>query len=541
MKGTAMRPSTLSLAWLLLQGAALGSAGGGPSLCAGDEILDRWLRAWETGLAIDPRAAGSFIARLEDSFLASRQDPEARAQNRLRALDALALAPLDTDPEFWNRGAQAPAASGADSAPRRSIATRAGRLLDADTGAWEWICSEVLPVAGAHGPARRQAALRWLWERPRPELSTALLVMARRAEDPLRIDALRVLARWAGELGADDSIDVFLVSLLARDEGAAARPHPFSLVQERIRSCSTPLCVRASALLKDRAQAMLLSADWRQASRAVELLRGIDVELRVPLLLDALSAWARRAEAGRGSKRINADLVAELQRISGRNLGSNPGNWITWWVAVRQGRVALPTDPSVVQAADGDEERSHAAFFGLRPATDQVTFIVDHSGSMATGFGTRAVTRYEEAIHQMTRYLQASGPETRFNVILFDSDALRSSVELVEASPENIERARASMLARPPDGGTVLARGVELALCLGADGQIDRTQLVADTIIVLCDGETNEGAAWAHALLRRVQAEAQVRFHCVHIGAQGGAALEALAHDSGGEFLRVSG
>ncbi|MEZ4447820.1 MAG: vWA domain-containing protein, partial [Polyangiaceae bacterium] len=187
------------------------------------------------------------------------------------------------------------------------------------------------------------------------------------------------------------------------------------------------------------------------------------------------------------------------------------------------------------------DPRSRASFFGLRPTSDRVTFVLDHSGSMSTALGTRSISRYDEAISQMVRYLQASGTDTRFNVILFDSDTLRSSAELVVASPENVELARASLLSRPPEGGTCLEPAVRLALCVGANGEVDMDALTADTIIVLCDGENVEGHLWVAPLLARVQVEAQVRFHCVQVGGSGGRALRELAALSGGEFIRVDG
>jgi hypothetical protein len=141
----------------------------------------------------------------------------------------------------------------------------------------------------------------------------------------------------------------------------------------------------------------------------------------------------------------------------------------------------------------------------------------------------------------MTRFLQASGPETRFNVVLFDDETLLSSVELIEASPQNLERARVALSARPPGGGTHLVPALKLALCLGPDGQVDLDQFQADTIIILCDGEISEGTGWIAPLVRRVVPETLVRIHCVNIGNHGGAALEELARLTGGDFVRVEG
>jgi hypothetical protein len=526
---------------LLLATAALVSAG-----AVADEILERWLRAWQGGLAVDARTATAYKSHLERATLAARDDVAARARLRFALLETLALVSTAAQPATEFSAAIALGAS-EDEVQRKVLARAAGEALRADSGAFEWLSVEVLPSVATHSLARRRAALVWLLERPQPTLATALLVIGRRADDPLRPDALRALSRWAATEGANDAIDLFLVSLLGRGERADTRPHPFGLLQERLLTCPKPLGAEAALLLRERAVLMLQATDWKQTARAIQLLRGMELEVRVPLLLDALSLWSRRAETGaagetRGSKRIEGDIIAELQRISGKSIGTNPRNWIAWWVAVRQGRVELADASTATAAPEGDDGlRSRASFFGLRATTDRVTFIIDHSGSMAVNHGTRDHTRYAEAIEQMTRFLQATGPEARFNVVLFDTSPLRSSTELIPASAENLERARVSLLGRPPDGGTHLVPALELALCLGPDGQVDHEQFMADTIIILCDGEIHEGSAWVAPLMQRVLPETLVRIHCVLIGNHGGEALQELARLSGGDFMRVQG
>lgn len=503
------------------------------------EVLERWLRAWHGGEQVEARAAEAYRERLLRACASTGAEGAQRERLRLVLLDTLALA---EPPAASRSGAAQAIGAGEDAAQRAALARAAGDALRADPGAHDWLTADVLPSLRQYTALQRSAALAWLLEQPRPALATALLVIARRADDPLRPAALQALAGWAATRGRNDAIDLFLVSLLT-DERPGARPHPFGLLQQRILSCPAPLTREATLLLQARVAQMLQSADWRQSSRAIQLMRGMALEVRVPILLDALTLWSRRAESGgaqrtEGAKRIAGDVVAELQRISGKSIGSSPRNWIAWWVAVRQGRVTLAESEG---DGAGEEERSRASFFGLRPTTDRVTFVIDHSGSMAAALGTRGRTRYEEAIDQMLRFLQASGPESRFNVVLFDSAPSRSSEELVEASPANLERARTSLLDRPPNGGTHLVPALELALCLGPDGHVDLSRFAADTIIVLCDGEITEGSAWVAPLMQRVVPETQVRIHCVLIGNDRGEALQELARHSGGDFVRVQG
>ncbi|MEZ6018247.1 MAG: hypothetical protein R3F49_24325 [Planctomycetota bacterium] len=407
---------------------------------------------------------------LAAEFVRARGDAGAAALVRQTALDWLALAAQQGGVE--TPGAGVPGRGGGSEGPIEALVGAAEGALGADRGASEWVISEVLPGDARHPLSRRHAALRWAIERDAPGLSVALLVLGRRERDPLRPAALTALARWAGAHGADEQVDVFLVSLLARDGAVDVYPQPFGLLQQRLAIDPAPLAPRAIEVLRGRVELMLRARDWRQAARALQLLSGMNVDVRVPLLLDALALWAKRTESGIGSRRVVSDIVRLLEHESGRQLGSNPGNWITWWVAVRQGRIELKErvaadSPKAAHTPHGDADpRSRASFFGLRPTSDRVTFVLDHSGSMSTALGTRSISRYDEAISQMVRYLQASGTDTRFNVILFDSDTLRSSAELVVASPENVEpRQGVAAVATPRRWHMPRACGEARALC----------------------------------------------------------------------------
>lgn len=395
----------------------------------------------------------------------------------------------------------------------------------------EAFLAEVLVLGTHHSTRRRLAALDVLGDHRTPRGKLAMLTVGRDGSDPLRGAVIEELATWP-----DEAVDLFLVGLLGKKFDKERDPHPFNVVLRRVRDVETPLGPRAAELLAERLRTTLLASDWREVSRSIELSRGLEPEQSVPLLLDALSAWTRREEHGGGSRRILGEVVAELSRISGRSIGRNPRNWITWWIAVRQGRTAL-TAPDV---PDG-EPRTEATFFGLRPVTDQVTFLIDSSGSMRTEWGTSEHTRYVEAIEQMMRFLQAAGEQTRFNVVLFSDSPQRSSPHLVRASAHNLMRARESLLRFEPAGGTHLRPAVELALALDPEGHVDLERLEADTVIVLCDGETQDGVDWVQPLLERVNDEARIVFHCVLIGMRDSGVLQRLAELTGGDFLRVGG
>ncbi|MEM9380303.1 MAG: VWA domain-containing protein [Planctomycetota bacterium] len=432
-------------------------------------------------------------------------------------------------------------------------------LLDGPTSARvrRWALADVVAAVGVEDDdsgrrswvpsvKERRVCLELLGQRKVRGLRTALLTVARRAEDPLRYESFSALARWSDRYGPDEAIDLFLVQQLGARFDVRERPHPVNVVLERLDSSEEPLAPRALVLLRERLEQMLLSTDWREPALALRLARGIPLEERIPILLDALSVWDRRSRAGReysGLVRVRADLVRELRDISGRFHGPRPAPWIDWWVRVRQGKEPMPGTPEFERARRerSAEPRSTASFFGIRPESDRITFVIDFSGSMAQGWGTTDHSRFEEAVDQMMRFLQGAPPSTRFNVMLFSSSPLLSSPELVPATTSNLELARASLLEREPSGGTNLKPAIELALKLDRRGEPDLDALEADTIIVLCDGETSEGARWVRPLLRRVLPMHPVVFHTVHLGVRDDGALEALAEASGGSFLRVGG
>ncbi|MEC8495780.1 MAG: hypothetical protein VXZ39_12690, partial [Planctomycetota bacterium] len=314
----------------------------------------------------------------------------------------------------------------------------ARELSGSDSGAVElWLLTRVVAATESSEAAfrptleERRLAISLLEDAEVAHLRTALLTIARRAEDPLRGDAIGVLSRWAERSGEDESVDGFLVELLGERFDPRTSPHPFNIMLARLRSTDAPLAPRARQRLSARVAAMMISGDWRDVARGVRLSEGFPLDERVPMLLDALNVWHRRAESGRkieGLARCQGDLVRALRSLSGRFHGARPGPWIDWWIQVRKGE--LPRPGSAAFEAErlrrASEPRSTASFFGVRPETDRVTFVIDHSGSMSTGFGTDGRTRYVEAVEQMMRFLQGAPEDCRFSVILFSSDTIRT-------------------------------------------------------------------------------------------------------------------
>jgi hypothetical protein len=259
-------------------------------------------------------------------------------------------------------------------------------------------------------------------------------------------------------------------------------------------------------------------------------------------LIEALPVWMERGEAGLQAKRIQGDLLDELHRRTGRKLGLHPERWRVLLEAVRKGELDLAAG-----GPDSARPYTEASFFGLRPWTDRVVFVIDRSGSMSYPFGPSALgedpaaatSRYEAAIAQMVSFLEQLGPQTRFDVVLFESAAQRWRRELVPVTRENLRSVASWAIAEDTGGGTHLRAGIELAAALKRDGSLDLAALEADTVIVLCDGDTDEGPGWVPAFLREINDEARLRFHAVQIGGSGDGTLRALCEGSDGDYLRV--
>ncbi len=398
-----------------------------------------------------------------------------------------------------------------------------------------WLFEDVLLFAERHPRARRLAALALLSELRPSGGELVLLSLARRPDDPLRPCALSELATWPNA-----ATDRFLVRQLGRERVAIDDPHPVTLLLARIEPIaagSAPaLDEIASGELASRIGQLMLSTDWRQSARGLQLSRGLPSAVRFPFLIESLRVWVGRSERGAGSVRIEQDILGELRMASKRAYGLDPDEWALWWRRVRDGEMPFEEGPR------DDDERRTSSFFGLRPISARLTFVIDRSGSMETKWGTTGRSRYEEAIEQMIQYLQASGNQTWFNVILFNRETLISTVGLRRATPQHLELARRSLLSEQVMGGTRLRPAIHQALRVEGE-QLDLGTLEADTVIVLCDGQTEEGPAWVEPFLQRYNVEAQVKFHCVLLGttSEDDGTLRALAERSGGDFMRISG
>lgn len=446
-------------------------------------------------------------------------------------LDLLGLCLDDEHPAQDLKDAHAAESAGSPSARLRSVLERplVARLDDRSA---RWIAREVLMIPRTH-PRRRRIAAAWLLARERPAEGLMALIVVARGDDP----ALAELA-LAGLVGWDDPTVHDLFVQIWRDPPAGSRASALSACEAHFSGIrfftSSPYEARLAELVKLR----LASLVWQEASRAVALSAPLTDAVAVPLLIEGLGIWVGRGAAGRQSLRLQFEIVRALEGRSGRSIGLHVQRWETWWRAVRNNEIPM------VRVDDPDDPRSKAQFFGLRPMSDRIAFLIDRSGSMRDPFAAEGRTRseegwsrYDEAVQQMIEFLRVLGPACQFRVVVFSNGSDVWQKSLRAADERNLKSARSWLLGRPPDGGTNLRGGVERALDLKR-GEIDLEHLGVDTVVVLCDGATDRGPTWVEGFLERVNAEARIVFHCVQIGDFGDGTLEALARLTGGDFIR---
>ena len=511
---------------------ALGLAGAAAAqeLRAPDPLgdLERWTaRVGRNGRRVDLED----VARARQLAAAARMAALERDALRPRAAGALLdLTIAGADPRPAPRGAfDGPGGGSPDpvSAVRAVGRDELRGLLGGDAGATTaaWLASDVLARTASEPAERRAAAAEALVGLHLPATRLALFAGALEEDARVRTACQRALVGWE-----DDGVHRFLFEAAERGRRELDWIEP-RLVREHFSSVRLALTSPVAARVLASVRADLAGDDWRRAVRAVELGRSLPDGLAVPALIDGMRDWRARREQGRGRLRVEADLAAELRRRSGRNIGPHPERWATWWRA----RVAGAGDAPEAAGSPG----TAAGFFGLRPLTDRVVFVLDRSGSMDVAFSASERTRYEEAVEQLCALLASLGPEARYRVILFSAGLRVSSPDLRAASEAQIAATRAWMLYRAPQGGTELEPAVREALRLDRDGRPDLDELEADTVIVLCDGETAEGPEWVEPLLDGPNQEACLVFHCVQIGGGSDGTLEALAKGTGGTYVSV--
>lgn len=287
-----------------------------------------------------------------------------------------------------------------------------------------------------------------------------------------------------------------------------------------------------------------LQGEWRQASAAVRSATVVPALRAAGPLVEALDVWNRRSLVAprgggptTGAVRVQGEIVAVLELHAGVALGPGPARWRSWLAALGRGETALVgTDP----------DATRAEFFGLPLQSGAVAFLLDASGSMASPMvaggsapTTAGTSRFRAAQRELLAALARSPEPIWFEVVLFESSARRYAAEPRLGTPEERERLAAWLAKQEPGGATRLGEGLS-ALWPPQPGTLRLATSPCDTVVVLCDGATVEDGADASAFLARGPGEDRVRFHALQIGMGPADAIETLARESGGLFLRIA-
>jgi HEAT repeat protein len=363
-------------------------------------------------------------------------------------------------------------------------------------------------------PAVRGAAAAALAAFPDPDAARRLEDAFRRERDwPLRAFGLETLARLDPDRAA---------ALL---EEAARDRHP------HVRLVAAETAARLGPA--ETLAGLLADPDWRVRSAAVEAAaaRG------EPALAGAL---IERFDHEKG--RLRAECAAALRRLTGKDLGLEPGPWKAWWEARRRQGFGEQA-PGETPAAPTRESR--VSFFEIPVLSDRLLFLIDLSGSMrepSPGGGTKL----DAARRGLLETLRALPPATRFGIVGLGSDEEGRYLDpekktwqgrpvLLPALPAvkaDAERWLAALEAR---GWTNLYDGIARAF----------EAPDVDTIYLYSDGGASKGTfVAASEILSQVVALNRFRrivLHAVEVPADrilpdNRRLLRRLAEDSGGTF-----
>ncbi len=421
---------------------------------------------------------------------------------------------------------------GAESELREQCAEALRAHQDADFE--RFLARELLPAVRTQPLGRRRAALWLVAPRPNPGLLLSLMTCVRDPDAGLRDLALQSLCGYQ-----DPGVHGLFLGLLEEPGSGRGLPRAAELAERHFARLPPQSLGALGERLRALVEPGLRSQDWRSVSRAVALSHPLEHAAIVPVLIDALETWKKRAEAGLQALRIEHEIERALELRAERSYGFDPGRWRAWWAAVQRGELAPPRSDA------GQDGKTRAGFFTLQPWTDRVVFVLDRSGSMSEGFGPVGAggerrSRWDAAVEQLCGFVAALPKGSRFDVVVFHDFAEIWRDDLVRADEDALHAVRL-WLEQKPRGGTQLRAGVERVFGLGPNRTVDLTRIDADTVIVLCDGATNEGPGWVPGFLSRVNARARILFHAVQIGIEGDGTLERLAQGSGGEFVHIDG
>lgn len=331
-------------------------------------------------------------------------------------------------------------------------------------------------LGDAFGRADGERVLTWLATRALDHASPAVVQAVLDAQyahaDPrARERALALFAAWQGKR---DGVDIAHAAVRALGSINGREVRPFLIRAARhgdwrvrlavadVMAWQKPVDGNVRSALKD-----LLRDDEPVVKQRAATSIG---DARMEELLPGVAALLEDSQL-----KTRAVAHAALRRLTHRDLGYDPKDWLLWHSRNTTTRSGIKPSPS----------NSVVSYYGVSVHSDRMLFIVDVSGSMSLPKGTGSA-RIDVARKELRDALEGLDEKTLFNVIVF-SDKVRAW-RRGEALATKAHRAQVLKWVdkhlAAPSGGTYMHAALERAFA-------DNPRV--DTIYLLTDGLASDG------------------------------------------------
>lgn len=255
-------------------------------------------------------------------------------------------------------------------------------------------------------------------------------------------------AEALGMIGGEGVVPYLTTALTATDESVL------------IAACdATAMVKHASAGLA--VLALLDHPAWRVQVAALNALSSIRIKESIGPIIEYL----RDAEG-----RPREDARRALVKITKRTFGMDAKTWQGWWGRVKEGWQVPPEtekDPDEDDSGGG-YARKPTNYHRIPTYSQRVLFVIDVSTSMETPILLKAGKKTEGsdpiagaarkidiAREELAFALRGMDPETKFNIIAFETDVRQWQKEAISANPGNVQNALrwlGSQQPRKPSG-----------------------------------------------------------------------------------------
>ncbi len=411
-------------------------------------------------------------------------------------------------------------------------------------------------------PALRVAALRLLGQRNKSVFRPIVQAALGDGDPRVRLSAAEALGRMNRRL----SLPVLLRAMGTERHGVVSQALVHTLqkllkkhhreIPRKTRDRAVRACLR-----------LLDTNGWRVQMRVVELIAKYPCMDSIPALIDVM----RRRETDMLRKVVNKNASPLLRHkawqalrvLTGAVLPKDPDTWEEFWERERD-RIVL-VEPRR-QKPPPNATRVRSTFYGIPVLGQEVTFLIDTSGSMkeevwdpssakpnklkskrrgrrkAKGKG-KGKTRLQHAREQIQVAVQTMDPHSRYHLMTFSSVVRVWNHKPVPPNAQSFRALTACLGHFAAGGGTDVFAGVLRAL--NADqarfGQPARNDI--DELFVLSDGLPSTGDVTDPdeilTAVRQVNRYAKARINTVFTGqGEGAEFMRKLAEQNGGVFVQ---